>query len=395
MDISDQHDPTAQAVRDLIDLDGGPLVPDALGRTLRNAAFLQTLANLHYLDERLNKVSVRNGSGGVSVHITRSPTMGASVRQVSAEHAAVLVPVGTLARLHVTHRLLVGYWNRERQVPEMLGSLYDRPFERRLPLALVPLLRDLQGDGDWWEALDALDASIELNDSFATAVSELNHLSLSLLLSHEFAHVGRRHADLRRRVRSGELSFKAGDGQSRPATDAELARAMEDDADRIGAYIAVWTLLRQTESHPDRRPTGFVRLGYALTALLALFDPEKLSVMHFGAESAYPHPTVRQALLLDHIAACATGLGIPAGQVDSWLNLGARKALAALDQLEYEVYAERRFCKDGEQVDPVIHALRTSRLNMLRVARNASDEEAISLQLNELITATYGDFILT
>jgi len=394
LNIADAHDPTAQAVRELIDLDGGPLALDALGGTLRNEDFLHTLVTLDFLQERLNKVSLRNGSGAVSVHVTRSPSMGASVRSITPEHAAALVPVGTIARVQVIHRLLLGYFNRDRQVPEILASMDDRPFERRLPRALVPLLRDLQVTSDWWETLDTLNASIELDASFGPDVSQLNHLALSVLLGHEFVHVCRRHTDVRRRVRVGELSFEVGDGEPRPATDAELCRAMENDADRMAAYLAVWTLLRQTEATPNERPLGFTRLAYAVTALLALFDPQKLSIMHFGTESAYPHPAIRHLLFLEHIAECATGVGVPAREIDSWLKRGVQKALDALAQLEFDIYSERRFCEEGEQVDPVIHALRPSRINMLRLARSASTEDVLSARLNTLLTSTNGEFIL-
>ena len=159
----------------------------------------------------------------------------------------------------------------------------DRPRARAVPSGLAPLLSDLQGEGDWWMALDALNASISLDAAFAPDVSELNHLSLSLLLSHEVAHVLRQHHTLRRRVRAGELTFEIGDGETRrPTTDAELCRAIEGDADLLAAYLVVVTLVRQVGSERSALPRGFVRLAYALTALLALFDPQRLSLLEYG-----------------------------------------------------------------------------------------------------------------
>lgn len=404
MDIADPHDPTARAVRELIALDGGPLVPAALGRALPERALLGALASLAFLEEELNRSSAANGGPAVSVHPTRSTGMRASVRKVAPDHAAVLVPIGVIARLHVMSRLLLGYWGSDKTAPTLLASIRDRPFERRLPRALRPLLDDVDDADDgaggaaaerrWWQALDALDDAIALDPAFEPDVGELGHLALSLLLSHEFAHVARHHHDIRRRVRAGELAFELDDREAqapRPATDAELRRAMENDADRIAAYQVVLTLQRQTAGRPDDLPRGFLRLGYALTALLALFDPRRLSLMEFGAEASYPHPLLRHDGCLADGAACAAALGLET-LFETEALAGARACLDALRLLEFEVYAERRFCAADEQPEPVLHALRGSLQNALLLARERAAEDALVLRLNTLIARAYGEF---
>jgi hypothetical protein len=71
---------------------------------------------------------------------------------------------------------------------------------------------------------------------------------------------------------------------------------------------------------------------------------------------------------------------------------GARTCLDALRLLEFDTYARRRFCADGEQPDPVIHALRGSMQNVLTLGRERANEEALTLRLNTLITEHYGQF---
>jgi hypothetical protein len=129
-------------------------------------------------------------------------------------------------------------------------------------------------------------------------------------------------------------------------------------------------------------------------AVLELRNGRKKVLNLPGAESVYPHPSIRQTAYLQHVAECATGLGVTATEVDTNLNFGAKKALDALDRLEWDIYTKRRFCAEGEQVDGVIHALRITELNMIRMAQKAAAEEALSFQLNTLLTNTYGEFIL-
>ena len=394
MKIDDPLDPTAQAVRAWIDEEGGPLAPSGLPRLLRNEDFLHAMVSVDYLQQALNRSSTDNGGPEVSVHITRSPGMRCAIRLVTPTHAAVMVPAGTLARLQVMHRLLLGYWARGEASPTILASIKDRPFERHPPRALLPLIDDLPppaGAGPW-HGLDALNDAIELDAAFAPDVGELNHLALSLLLSHEFAHVARHHPELLRRVAAGELAFEVDSGaERRPGTRAELRRAMENDADRVAAYLVVLTLVRQVAGQPETLPRGFVRLGYAVTALLALFDPRRLSLMHFGAEASYPHPLVRHDGYLDDGTTCAEGLGC--GDAFSANALyGARKCLDALRLLEYDIYARRRFCVEDEHVEPVIHAMRGSTLDMLTLARERERQNALTLRLNTLISDTYGSF---
>src|SRR5436190_940588 len=82
--------PTDAAIRDLIDQDGGPLVPGAIGEVLRNEDFLYALASLSFLEAEMNSVSAANIGPPVTVHVTRSLSFGATVRMVGSAHAAIM-----------------------------------------------------------------------------------------------------------------------------------------------------------------------------------------------------------------------------------------------------------------------------------------------------------------
>jgi hypothetical protein len=393
IDLSDPLDPAAKAIRDLIDLDGGPLVPSVLGASLRNMDFLHAVTSVSFLEEALNTVSAANSGPGVSVHLTRSLSVGGTVRMIDATHAAVLIPVGTLARMRVMHRLLLSNWNREGKPLSVMASVMDRPVTRAVPQGLVPLLSDAQDETAWWTALDALDAETTLDPRFNPDVSELDHLSLSLLIGHEFAHVLRHHPDIRTRVRAGELSFEVGnDKDRRPGTDVELRRAMEGDADMVSAYMAVATLVRQGRSAGFPLPRGFVRLGYAVTALFGLFDPRRLSIMDYGTESQYAHPLIRYSNYMDDFGDCARQVNA-ADDYEGNADFGVLKCQIALSWLESDIMTEHRF---GGPVDgdPTIHALRHSETFLLRVARMQQEERALALRLGTLITSAYGEFQL-
>ena len=71
---------------------------------------------------------------------------------------------------------------------------------------------------------------------------------------------------------------------------------------------------------------------------------------------------------------------------------GARKCLDALALLEYDIYTKHRFCAEGEQAEPVIHALRWTTPIMLTMAKRKAEEEALTLRLNTLITNVHGEF---
>ena len=141
MKIDDPLDPTAKAVRAWIDEEGGPARAVGLPRLLRNEDFLHAMVSVD-LRQALNRSSADNG-GPESVHITRSPGIeaarsGSSLRRI----VAVMVPAGTLARLQVMHRLLLGYWARGEASPTILASIRGRLFERHRRGAL-PLIDDL------------------------------------------------------------------------------------------------------------------------------------------------------------------------------------------------------------------------------------------------------------
>ncbi len=393
IDISDPLDPAAKAIRDLIDLEGGPLAPGALGAALRNDDFLHAVMSVTFLQETLNAVSSANKGPSVTLHLTRSLGVGATVRMIDATHAAVLIPVGTLARMRVMHRLLLSNWNRPGKPPSVIASVMDRPVNRAAPKGLVPLLTDAQDDTEWWTALDALDAEISLDPAFAPDVSELGHLSLSLLIGHEFAHVLRHHPDIRQRVRAGDLPFEVGnDKDRRPGTDVELRRAMEGDADMVAAYMAVATMVGQGRKAGYPLSRGFVRLGFAVTALFGLFDPRRLSIMDYGRESQYAHPLIRYSNYMDDFGDCAGQVGA-ADDYEHNADFGVLKCQTSLSWIEADIMLDQRFGGPVDD-DPTIHALRHSEAFLFTLARVQQEERALALRLGTLITEAYGEFQL-
>jgi len=394
LDISDPDDPTAAAIRDLIDQDGGPLVPGAIGEVLRNDDFLHAVASLSFLEAELNRVSAANNGPPVTVHVTRSLSFGATVRMVGSGHAAILLPVGTIARMRVMHRLLLSNWNRPGHPPRVIASMMDRPVQRPVPSGLVPLLSDAQEEAEWWAALETLDAATSMDAAFEPDVRELNHLSLSLLMAHEFAHVLRHHPEVRQRVRTGTLSFEVDDkDKRRPGTDAELRRSMENDADMIAAFIVVAGMVRHVREGGGQLPQAFLRLSYATTALIGLFEPRRLSIMEYGDGSEYPHPFLRYCAYNDDFGDCAEQVGVR-DAYDGNGDFGALKCQEALSWIEKDILTDGRF---GGPIngDPTIHVLRHSSAFMFGLARMQDRERALALRLETLITHEYGEFQLS
>jgi len=394
LDISDPDSPTAKAIRAVIDLEGGPLVPDAIGEVLRNEDWLHAVASIGVLESDLNRVSSANHGPTVTVHLTRSVGFGATVRMVGSAHAAILLPVGTIARLRVMHRLLLSNWNRAGDPPRVIASVMDRPVNRPVPSGLVPLLSDAQEDAEWWTALEALDAAASMDAAFEPDVRELNHLSLSLLMGHEFAHVLRHHPEVRQQVRAGTLSFEIGDKENRHrGSDAELRRSMENDADMIAAFLAVAGMVRHVREGGGQLPLGFLRLAYATTALIGLFEPRRLSIMEYGDGSEYPHPFLRYCAYIDDFGDCAGQVGVR-DAYDGNADVGALKCQEALSWIERDILVEKRF---GGPIngDPTIHVLRHSSAFLFRLAEMQERERALALRLETLITSAYGEFQLS
>jgi hypothetical protein len=394
LDISDPDDPSAAAIRGLIDQDGGPLVPDAIGEVLRNEDWLYATASIGSLEIELNRVSSANKGPTVTVHVTRSLGFGATVRMVDSSHAAMLLPVGTIARLRVMHRLLLSNWNRPGHPPRVIASVMDRPVNRPVPSGLVPLLSDAQEEADWWTALKALDDATSMDAVFEPDVRELNHLSLSLLMGHEFAHVLRHHPDVRQKVRAGTLLFEVGDDKEKHrGTDTELRRSMENDADMIAAFLVVAGMVRHVREGGGHLPRAFVRLAYATTALIGLFEPRRLSIMEYGDGSEYPHPFLRYCAYNDDFGDCARQVGVW-DAYDGNGDFGALKCQEALSWIERDIMVEQRF---GGPIngDPTIHVLRHSSAFLFRLAEMQERERALALRLETLITNEYGEFQLS
>lgn len=107
MDITDPNDSLAKKIRDFINSDGGPLVPSAIGTSLPDEYLYSMLGSIEFFRKEFNEISHLNNGPNISLHITRSPGMTTTVRQVDPAHAAIFLPVGVLGRIQIAHKLLL------------------------------------------------------------------------------------------------------------------------------------------------------------------------------------------------------------------------------------------------------------------------------------------------
>ncbi len=219
--------------------------------------------------------------------LTPSTSPRCSVRPLAEGLHAIFVPVGVVARLHVTARVLLRYWGKERRIRTHQSPLDPSQWDPKcVPPHLRPLLLEYDEPREFWRDLAVLDANVAPSLADRDA-EELTHLALQFLLAHEFAHVLNGHFELLERAEREDLGL----GQ------LELLRGVEADADATAAALsmlllndAVVAALRRGE--PAQFELGWLRLSYAVTMLFGVTDAQR---RYFGAyrDCEYSHPTVR------------------------------------------------------------------------------------------------------
>jgi hypothetical protein len=361
------------------------------------------LASMAFFEDRFNAIARANGSRSVSIHPSHSLGMSAWANDIGDAHMVIMVPVGALARAIVMHRLLLGYWHCENPTIDVLASIRNPPpvDQRVLPTELVPLLREERCPPEqWWHDLDRLDALVVLPDARLEGdVGELGHLFLSLVLSHEFAHVVRHHAELWPMIDDGSLGRRLAASDEPPPTKVDLERALEVDADIVSTSIVLNTMLIQLQGHPRTDlQRGLLRLGYAITSLLALYDPHRLGLADYDRSdqpSSYLHPAARLQMLVSAAADAAARFGL-ADLFDAPFDAGTSSCFAALAGVETDILRGNRFTMPGPARSlTVIHALRFGTdTDESVVAALATSARRTWLPVSDLIHETWGSFKL-
>lgn len=397
-DVESAIDPAdQQLVEKRLKEEGGAVTLDMVGRVLHCRHFADMLASTAFFELQLNRLAVANGAGSLSIHPTGSIGMATGISRISDRHTMILLPVGAMARAMIMHRLLLSYWDQPDPRINIVGSILDwPPVDRSIPTELIPLLRDSEDDEKWWDQLDRLDQLIALDEPrLEDDVAELNHLFLSMVLAHEAAHILRHHHDLQPMIDDGRLPRRLTTPGDPPPTPAELYRAIEVDADVVSTSIVLSTMLGQLAGHPKTDlGRGLMRLGYAMMAMYALYDPHRMALREYDSTSHYLHPTVRFQLVQSATADSAARFGV-AEVFDEPFDYGCQRCFAALEGLELDIFAQRRFAStDSERRKCVIHALRITDASQPKIDKLAMQAQEEWLPLSDFIQNEYEPFKL-
>jgi hypothetical protein len=307
------------------------------GQCLRNQDTVHAVRALHHVQDVSDRLSARNSAPTASITFTASTGMTCYTQPGPAGTHRVVVPLGAIARIRTMCRILLAYWDYGEQAPRAAPvASASRGDQREYPLSLWPLLFynvvHYDRPENWWAALDALDARFDLDSKFEPDVGELVHLASTHLVAHEVAHAIRRHHEVLAEEQR-DTAATAGGGRMR--------RALEIDADLFGLTVSVRTLIDNVRHHGGNLELGFFRLGYAITSLFSLYDPDRVSLSEFAGGS-YLHPFVRLDMAHRHTEACLAGYDVePAALRDRLASIlhgqvgaGAARCLSALNWLE-------------------------------------------------------------
>jgi hypothetical protein len=337
----------------------------------------------------------QNGAGEVELVVTRSLSMRCAVRRLDDHRSLVLLPAGLLARVRVMNRLLLSYWDEGLPSRELIGSLWDAKSGRLLvPKKLEPLLTESVAAGQWWRKLAELDAAIELNDVFAPDVQELNHVIVTHVAWHEFGHLLRRHFEISREIEAAV--------QATHLDATEVRRALECDADAVADYLSVYVLISQASGSQHDPGLGFLRLGYGLTALYALYDPDRRVIADYVG-GGYAHPQIRQQMSIENQGGAARTFDLDALYGEN-AAIGADRCISALTHLELDAIEGRWGATNGAYA---LHALRApyqrarrfmqsgmepaGLTSLVRLARRVREQRQQQQLLTRYISDLYGE----
>ncbi|MEO6731647.1 MAG: hypothetical protein ABIN01_10555 [Ferruginibacter sp.] len=234
----------------------------------------------------------------VKIFPVQSTSMACSVRKLDAVNALIVIPLGVIARIRVLARLLLKYWNASYNIG-ILNSPLDNIPENSwvIPEKLKPLLGSyLPGEEKkFWQDINELDKSIGLPEAYDNDVSELLHLALVHLASHEFAHFWQKHFELLK------LGLTPKQLKKYDLTQLKIEKGVELHADNVAGQLSMDILLTQVMiSYPsndyDAYSRGFLRLSYITTLIFSLYDPRRKYLLAYD-RNLYTHPLVRRHLI--------------------------------------------------------------------------------------------------
>lgn len=284
------------SISDALAMSGGLVDPDNCPKTIPPRQYidiLQTFASLgqHYEDV----MNIAGVDYPCMMAMTLSPGFSCKVRQVK-EGYAILVPAGVPARIHVLTKLLIQYWGNESQIHIIRSPLDKIPWDfEAIPPKLRPIFSEDFEDDVFWQELEALDKSLEINALQEVEALELTHLALVYLISHEFSHIKHGHFELLQNIKDSKYEL----------SEDEIKCGLEIDADAGASSLSMYVLNQdiqkaQQRGEPAQMELAWLRLSYAITMIYAISDAHQ---KHFSAyeNSTYSHPMVRCELFFSSV----------------------------------------------------------------------------------------------
>ena len=274
---------------ELLVLAGGPVHEDALPPPVTVDEYHHFSGWLGYAQQLAGPLAQGAGSARVVIAQSRSPSLVCRVRPLDDGSAAVVVPLGVLARTRVFARILLHALHESEHEPsvQVVASILDDTSESDWAIAplLTPLLGEIPDEAAHWSRLADLNTQISREGVHEGAVDDLIWVCSSYLVWHEVAHVLRGHFD--------DLD----EGRSVGLDEVSLRRALELDADANAATLLLFSLLSTLEERDalDAAGSMFFWLGYGLAMLFALYDSRRKALSLYS-EAFYPHPVVRLRL---------------------------------------------------------------------------------------------------
>lgn len=279
-------------------LGNGSVTPESCPRVIPQDQLAEINDTIAFLEDCYDAI-LGERQGEVVIALTNSPAFSCRVCPLENGQSLILVPLGMPARIRVSARLLLRYWDRESRILTQ-RSVIDNVSsdDRTVPKLLQPLfLNSPDINNSYWGALDELDNAVEIDPRTESDVRELVYLSFVYLLSHEFTHILHGHSAVYKQscLENHELSQK------------EILRGLELDADDGAAAVTMkvlqWRVSRATNAgSQDNIMLAWLRLSYAVTMLFGIFDAQRKYVGEYTEE--YNHPLIRRELFSGAVLRC-------------------------------------------------------------------------------------------
>jgi len=273
---------------DTVVREGGAVDADNCPTVVPLIQHAELVDTIHRLNHHFDEVMIRaRQKFPVEIALTHSPEFSCKVREASDGYL-IIVPLGVPARIRVLSKLLIQYWDREKHIATMRSPLDKVSWDAEaIPPMLKPIFSEEFEKEDFWRELEALDASIETTDSQDAEASELVHLAMVYITSHEFTHVLHGHFDLLKDAKTTEIDL----------TDIELSRGLETDADDGAASLSMYILdkdirLTRLTDQPAKMKLAWLRLAYAVTMIYAVSGSQRKFFAAYEDDS-HNHPMVR------------------------------------------------------------------------------------------------------